>query len=489
MRILWTCLALLMSCLGTVTAAERVAQPNIVLIFTDDQGYGDVGCFGATDIKTPQIDRLAREGMRFTDFYVSQAVCTASRAALMTGCYANRVGLHGALNHQSNVGIHPDEVLLPELCRSRGYATAIFGKWHLGHRPQFLPLQNGFQQFLGLPYSNDNGRKHPVVKDIPALPLIDGNKVVAEEPDQSTFTRQFTARATAFIEQHRDQPFFLYVPHVMPHVPIFASETYKGRSKRGLYGDVVEELDWSVGEILNTLDRLKLTENTLVIFATDNGPFLSYGAHAGSAGKLREGKLTTFEGGMRVPCLMRWPGQIPAGVTCTEVAATIDFVPTVAKLIGATLPTHRIDGLDIWPLMSGQADAKSPHDSYYFYAAEELQAVRSGDWKLHFPHEYLTVDGPPGLDGKPANFANMKPQSMQKSGLTGIASRHGYRVANIEESLFNLRTDISESKNVAADHPDIVARLKQLAETARADLGDTMTKRVGTGTRAVGRVE
>lgn len=489
MRILWTCLSLLMSCLGTVTAAERVAQPNIVLIFTDDQGYGDVGCFGATDIKTPQIDRLAREGMRFTDFYVSQAVCTASRAALMTGCYANRVGLHGALNHQSNVGIHADEVLLPELCRSRGYATAIFGKWHLGHRPQFLPLQNGFQQFLGLPYSNDNGRKHPVVKNIPPLPLIDGNKVVAEEPDQSTFTRQFTARATAFIEQHRDQPFFLYVPHVMPHVPIFASETYKGRSKRGLYGDVVEELDWSVGEILNTLDRLKLTENTLVIFATDNGPFLSYGAHAGSAGKLREGKLTTFEGGMRVPCLMRWPGQIPAGTTCTEVAATIDFLPTVAKLIGATLPTHRIDGLDIWPLMSGQADAKCPHDSYYFYAAEELQAVRSGDWKLHFPHEYLTVDGPPGLDGKPANFANMKPQSMQKSGLAGIASRHGYRVANIEESLFNLRTDIGESKNVAADHPDIVARLKQLAETARADLGDTMTKRVGTGTRAVGRVE
>ncbi len=407
----------------------------------------------------------------------------------MTGCYANRVGLHGALNHQSNVGIHPDEVLLPELCRSRGYATAIFGKWHLGHRPQFLPLQNGFQQFLGLPYSNDNGRKHPVVRDIPPLPLIDGNKIVAEEPDQSTFTRRFTTRATAFIEQHHDEPFFLYVPHVMPHVPIFAAETYKGRSERGLYGDVVEELDWSVGEILNTLDRLKLAENTLVIFATDNGPFLSYGAHAGSAGKLREGKLTTFEGGMRVPCLMRWPGQIPAGTTCKEVAATIDFVPTIAKLIGATLPTHRIDGLDIWPLLSGQAGAKSPHEAYYFYAAEELQAVRSGDWKLHFAHEYLTVDGPPGLDGKPANFANMKPQSMQKSGLAGIASRHGYRVANIEESLFNLRTDIGESKNVAAEHPEIVVRLKHLAEAARADLGDTLTKRTGTGTRAVGRAE
>ena len=489
MWFLWSGLVLLLGCIEFADAAERVALPNIVLIFTDDQGYGDVGCFGATDIKTPNIDRLAREGMRFTDFYVSQAVCTASRAALMTGCYANRVGLQGALNHQSNVGIHADEVLLPELCRQRGYATAIFGKWHLGHRPQFSPLRNGFQQFLGLPYSNDNGRKHPVVKDIPALPLIDGEQVIAEEPDQSKFTRQFTDRATAFIEQHQKQPFFLYVPHVMPHVPIFASDSYRGRSARGLYGDVVEELDASVGEILNTLDRLKLTDKTLVIFATDNGPFLSYGSHAGSAGKLREGKLTTFEGGMRVPCLMRWPGQIPATATCSEVAATIDLVPTVAKLIGASLPKHQIDGLDIWPLMSGQADAKSPHEAYYFYAAEELQAVRSGDWKLHVAHEYLTVDGPPGLNGKPANFANMKPQSMQKSGLAGIASRHGYRVASIEESLFNLRSDVGESKNVITDQPEIAKRLKQLAEAARADLGDSLTKRVGTGTRPVGKQE
>ena len=256
-------------------AAEPTRLPNVVLIFTDDQGYGDVGCFGATDIKTPHIDRLAAEGRRFTSFYVSQAVCTASRAALMTGCYANRVGLQGALNHQSNVGIHADELLLPELFQQRGYATAIFGKWHLGHRPQFSPLRNGFDEFFGLPYSNDNGQKHPVVRDIPPLPLIDGEQVVAEEPNQSQFTRLFTERAIAFIEGHRERPFFLYLPHVMPHVPIFASETSKGRSARGLYGDVVEELDDSVGRIVATLERLKLTDNTLVIFATDNGPFLS----------------------------------------------------------------------------------------------------------------------------------------------------------------------------------------------------------------------
>ena len=256
-------------------AAEPTRLPNVVLIFTDDQGYGDVGCFGATDIKTPHIDRLAADGRRFTSFYVSQAVCTASRAALMTGCYANRVGLQGALNHQSNVGIHADELLLPELFQQRGYATAIFGKWHLGHRPQFSPLRNGFDEFFGLPYSNDNGQKHPVVRDIPPLPLIDGEKIVAEEPNQSQFTRLFTERAIAFIEGQRERPFFLYLPHVMPHVPIFASETSKGRSARGLYGDVVEELDDSVGRIVATLERLKLTDNTLVIFATDNGPFLS----------------------------------------------------------------------------------------------------------------------------------------------------------------------------------------------------------------------
>lgn len=470
-------------------AAERSERPNIVLFFTDDQGYGDVGCFGATDIKTPHLDQLAREGTRFTSFYVSQAVCTASRAALMTGCYANRVGLQGALNHQSNVGIHEHELLLPELCQQRGYATAIFGKWHLGHRPQFSPLRHGFDEFFGIPYSNDNGKLHPVVKTIPPLPLIDGERTIEEEPDQSQFCRRLTDHAVDFIQRHREQPFFLYVPHVMPHVPIFASQSFQGRSARGLYGDVVEEVDHSIGRVIETLDRLKLRERTLIIFASDNGPFLSYGNHAGSAGKLREGKLTTFEGGMRVPCIMNWPEQIPAGRTCDELAASLDLLPTIAELLGTKLSSNRLDGVSLVSLLFGPANTKSPRETFYFYAGEELQAVRSGPWKLHLPHDYLTVNGPPGLHGKPANFAQMQPKSMDQSGLAGIASRHGYRVARIELSLFNLQSDVAESRNVANEHPDVVARLQALAEQARVELGDTLTNRKGAGLRAVGKVE
>lgn len=475
--------------LGAAHAADRPERPNVVIFFTDDQGYGDVGCFGATDIKTPQLDRLAQTGTRLTSFYVSQAVCTASRAALMTGCYANRVGLQGALNHQSNVGIHEDELLLPEVCKQRGYATAIYGKWHLGHRPKFSPLKHGFDEFFGIPYSNDNGKKHPVVKTIPSLPLIDGERTIEEEPDQSQFCKRLTDHAIDFIERHHEQPFFVYLPHVMPHVPIFASESFKGRSARGLYGDVVEEVDYSIGRVIETLDRLKLRERTLIIFASDNGPFLSYGNHAGSAGKLREGKLTTFEGGMRVPCIINWPGQIPAGRVSDELVASIDLLPTITELIGGKLSNNRIDGMSLVSFITGNADAKSPRESYYFYGAEELQAVRSGQWKLHLPHDYLTVNGPPGLNGKPANFANMQPKSMDQSGLAGIASRHGYRVARIELSLFDLKNDVGETKNVAAEHPEIVARLQTLAEQARADLGDSLTNRKGKGVRPVGTVE
>ena len=270
-----------------------------MLVFTDDQGYADVGCFGAKGFKTPNLDRMASEGTRFTSFYVAQAVCTASRAALMTGCYANRLSMSGALNHTSRTGIHPDEVLLPEICKSRGYATAIFGKWHLGTLAEFGPLRNGFDEYLGIPYSNDNSKYHPIIRNMPPLPLYDGEDVIETDPDQSQFTRRFTERAVQFIEKNQSRPFFLYVPHVMPHVPIFASEKFLGRSRRGLYGDVIEEIDWSVGEILAAVRRHGLDERTLVIFTSDNGPFLSYGEHAGSAAPLREGKLTTFEGGSR----------------------------------------------------------------------------------------------------------------------------------------------------------------------------------------------
>ena len=464
---------------------DGTTHRNVVLIFTDDQGYGDVGCFGAKDIRTPNLDRLAAEGRKFTSFYVAQAVCTASRAALMSGCYANRVSLFGALNHQSREGIAPDEQLLPEMFKAQGYATAMFGKWHLGTLAEFSPLRNGFDEYFGIPYSNDNGPLHGSMKTLPPLPLQEGEKNVSLDPDQSQFTRQFTDRSIAFIEKNRDRPFFLYVPHVMPHVPIFASEKFKGRSSRGLYGDVVEEVDASVGEIVATIDRLGLAEKTLVIFATDNGPFLSYGNHAGSPGSLREGKLTTFEGGVRVPCIMRWPGRITAGSTCDEVASTIDLLPTLSKLLGAPLSKNQLDGLDIGSLIWGDAAAKSPRDAFFYYSGDELQAVRSGRWKLHVPHAYLTSASPPG---RPANYENMQQLPMSVSGLQGIASRHGYVVKQEELSLYDLTSDPGEAKNVAAANPEVVTRLLALIEQARADLGDSLTQRTGANVRPCGKL-
>ena len=471
---------------ASLSAADLPARPNVVLLVADDLGYGDVGCFGAKQIATPNIDRLATQGTRFTSFYVAQPVCTASRAALMSGCYSNRINLFGALNHESNVGIAESELLLSEMLRSAGYATAIFGKWHLGHRPPFSPLKNGFDEFLGLPYSNDNGPLHPVVRTIPSLPLLEGDKVSETDPDQSQFTRRFTDRAIAFMEKNKDKPFFLYVPHVMPHVPIFASDAFRGKSTAGLYGDVVQELDAGVGDVLAAIERLKLADRTLVIFCSDNGPFLSYGNHAGSAGPLREGKLTTFEGGVRVPCVMRFPGQIPAGRTCSDLLSTLDLLPTLASLCGGKLSANRIDGQNVWPLIAGQSGAQ-PREPFYYYAGDELQAVRSGPWKLHVPHEYLSPAEPRGKNGKPANFENLKPESMAISGLRGIASRHGYAIKKIDLTLYNLDSDLGESTNVAAQHPDIVERLLKLAEAARADLGDSLTKRQGAGTRSCGQ--
>lgn len=470
-----------------LNAAEPTRLPNIVLIFTDDQGYGDVGCYGARQFNTPELDQLARDGTRFTSFYVSQPVCSASRASLLTGCYANRVGLEGALNPTSKVGIHADELLLPELLHERGYATALFGKWHLGHQAVFNPLRHGFDEYFGLPYPNDcSNQFHPIVRTFPPLPLMEGEKTIAEDPDQSRFTQQFTERSLRFLEQNRNRPFFLFLAHVMPHVPIHASQSFRGKSKGGLYGDVIEELDWSVGEILKSLKTLGLEEHTLVIFTSDNGPFLSYGAHAGSAGPLRGGKLTTFEGGVRMPCLMRWPGKIPAGRVCDEMLTTMDFVPTIAKLVGGKLSDQRIDGKDIWPVLSGEANAKSPHESFLYFAGNELHAIRSGDWKLHFPHPYLEVAGEPGRDGKPSNFDKLKPDSLTKSGLEGIATRHGYRVEQIGLTLYNLRDDLGEKQNVADQHPDVVRRLQTLAEKARADLGDSLTGKMGNGLREPG---
>ena len=475
---------------GGIRAAGSVpATPNFVVIIADDLGYADVGCFGAKGFKTPNLDRMAKEGMKFTSFYVSQAVCTASRASLMTGCYANRVGLFGALNHTSPEGINPGETLIPELLKTRGYATAIFGKWHLGSRSEFNPLRHGFDEFLGIPYSNDNSKYHPSVKDMPPLPLYEGTRVVELDPDQSQFTRRFTERAVSFIARNKERPFFLYVPHVMPHVPIFASEKFKGRAALGLYGDVIEELDWSVGEILRALVQNGLDRRTLVLFASDNGPFLSYGSHAGSATPLREGKLTSFEGGVRVPCIMRWPGKIPAARDCDEPVALMDLLPTFAGLTGTRLPDVKLDGRDIASLLKGVPNAKSPHESLVFYAGDELQAIRSGDWKLHFAHPYLTVAAEPGHDGKPSNWGRLAPDSITRSGVEGIASRHGYRVENIGLSLYNLREDPAESRNLTALHPEVVARLQGLAVPFRTELGDALTGIKGNAIRPAGHFE
>lgn len=467
-------------------SAEATRPPNIVLIVADDMGYCDAGCYGANDVRTPNLDRLAKEGTRFTSFCVAQPVCTASRAALLSGCYPNRIGMSGALNHTSKTGINGDEILLPELLRARGYATAHFGKWHLGTRAKFFPTRNGFDEWVGLPYSNDNGPLHPTVRGIPALPLYANDEVIATDPDQSQFTRLFTEKAVAFIQKNKSKPFFLYVPQVMPHVPIFASERFKGKSSRGLYGDVIEELDWGVGEILTALKVAGVEDDTLVLFLSDNGPFLSYGSHAGSATPLREGKLTTFEGGVRVPFLARWKGKVPAGRVCDELITGLDLLPTLATLAKAGSPTAKIDGIDLSPLLLGGKGATG-RNSFAYYSGSELHAVRRGNWKLHFPHEYLVVNGLAGKDGKPANYANMQPNAIEESGIRGIASRHGYKVQKLDLSLFDLTNDVGELKNVAAANLKVVQELGALADEFRRDLGDTLTNTKGSGLRTVGQ--
>ncbi len=451
-----------------------------MIIFIDDMGYADVGPFGATAYKTPSLDAMAAEGRVFTDYHAATAVCSASRAALLTGCYPERVGILGALMPTAKIGINASEMTLAELCRSRGYATAIFGKWHLGHLRPFLPLQHGFDEYFGLPYSNDMWPFDPVADQqqrvvrqrkprFPDLPLYENNDVVdpsIDADEQAQLTTWYTEHAVDFIDRHKSQPFFLYVPHSMVHVPIFVSDKFRGKSGAGLFGDVVMEVDWSVGQILDALRRNGLDDNTLVVFTSDNGPWLSYGNHAGSARPLREGKSTMFEGGYRVPCVMRWPGKIPAGSKCDELATTMDLFPTIARLIGADIPQDRvIDGKDIWPLVAGEPGAVSPHDVFYCYYDGGLRGVRDRRWKLFFPHQSNTLNGRPGgHDGLPAPYEQLK----------------------VGHWLFDLKNDVGETKDVAAAHPDVVARLERYAETARATLGDTLTGRSGSEARPAG---
>ena len=458
--------------------------PNIVIIYTDDQGWADVGVQGAQGFKTPHMDRLAAEGTRFTSFYVAQPVCSASRAALLTGCYPNRIGIHGALGPRNTHGIHAEETTLAELCQSKGYTTGMFGKWHLGYQPQFLPAQHGFDESYGIPYSNDMWPWHPNYaqfsdpvekrkRGYPDLFLFEGLNIVDPEvtaEDQMRFTQEFGDRAVSFIQKNADKPFFLYLAHPMPHVPLFTQEESVGRSKQGRYGDVIEEIDDSVGKVMQALEEAGVADNTLVIYASDNGPWLSYGNHAGSTGPLHEGKGTTFEGGVRVPCLIRFPDRVPAGRVNDTPWMTIDILPTVAELLHAELPKKSIDGKNAWPLWSGENDSESPQKTYFFYYRNnELQALRQGPWKLHFPHGYRSMKGQEiGADGTPGTYDYSQ---------------------NTKLELYNLSRDISESLNIKTMHPELMEQLLQTADVMRAELGDTLNDLPkGVGTREPGRV-
>ena len=382
---------------GLVSRAANDERPNVIIIYADDLGWGDLGCYGNPVILTSNLDRMATEGMRFTDFYSAAEVCTPSRAALLTGRYPVRSGMchdrFRVLRNNSAGGLPRDEVTLPELLQGRGYATGMVGKWHLGHLPEHLPPHHGFDSYFGLPFSNDMMPAPDAPKGRPKFfeennaywrtPLIRGTEVIEAQPDQRQLTRRYTEESVRFIREKKAAPFFLYVAHTFPHVPLFASERFRGKSAAGIYGDVIAELDWSVGEILGTLRAEGLDKKTLVVFSSDNGPWLIFNHHGGSAGPLREGKGSTWEGGMRVPGIAWWPGRIAAGVVQHEIATTMDLFTTSAKLAGATVPSDRpIDGLDISPLLFGSGLVL--RDAYFFYRGSTLYAARLGHWKAHF---------------------------------------------------------------------------------------------------------
>ncbi|MDR2037027.1 MAG: sulfatase [Bacteroidales bacterium] len=461
-----------MICAGLSTIPVQSKEPvNFVVIHLDDMGYGDLTVTGASGYYTPHIDRLCAEGMRFTNFYSAQAVSSASRAGLLTGCYPNRIGFAGALNPSDKKGIHPDEETIAEVLKKKDYVCSAIGKWHLGHLPEFLPLRHGFDEYFGLPYSNDMWPYHPTAK-FPELPLIEGEKVINPNvmpADQEQLTTQYTERAVRFIKVNKKRPFFIYLAHSMPHVPLYVSDKFKGKSEQGLYGDVMMEIDWSVGEILKTLKENGLDKKTLVIFTSDNGPWINYGNHAGSTGGLREGKGTTFEGGQRVPCIMRWPGKIPAGTINNQLASSIDLLPTLADISESPLPANKIDGVSIRSLMEGNFHAKPRKYFLFYYRKNNLEAVRNDQFKLLLPHTGRTYEGfLPGDDGKPGKAIENHPVDM---------------------ALYNMRRDPGERYDVQAQYPEVVAELMKIVEEARMDLGDDLTGNPGKNRRPIGTVK
>jgi len=474
---IWLFLFFLTGCKQTPVEVANISNnreksPNIILILTDDQGYADLGAFGAKDFETPHIDQMAKEGALLTQYYAPQAVCSASRAGILTGCYPNRIGIHNAFMPEAKKGLNPAELTIAEMLKPLGYATAIYGKWHLGDAPEFLPNQHGFDEYFGIPYSNDMWPLHPqqgTVFNFKALPLLENGKILDTLTDQSQLTTQITQKAVSFINAKKDQPFFLYVAHPQPHVPLYVSEKFKGKSKNGLYGDVIMELDWSVGEILNALKVNGLEENTMVIFTSDNGPWLAYGNHAGSARPLREGKGTAWEGGQREPFVVKYPRKIPAGTLVNTPVMGIDIMPTVAALTGGKLPHYPIDGKSVMQVLSGERQ-ESPQEAYFFYyRVNELFGVRYGDWKMYFPHRYRTMAGQPqGADGLPGQYAFIDIQEIE---------------------LYHLPTDEAERTNVAQFHPEVVSKIQSLAADMRLRLGDALTGQIGKETRAPGMLK
>jgi arylsulfatase A-like enzyme len=423
-------------------------RPNIILINCDDLGYGDLGCYGSQLNKTPGLDAMADQGTRLTDFYVASPVSSPSRAALMTGCYPPRNHMDTFDNGQwvlfpgHHTGLHPDELTVATLLKQAGYATQLIGKWHLGDQPDFLPTRHGFDHYFGLPYSNDMARQVGHEKQFPPLPLLDDEQVIQTQPDQASLTERYVERAVRFMRQHRDQPFFLYLAHMHVHLPLYAPKRFMDESENGAYGATVGCIDWAYQVILHEVQQAGLDENTLIIFTSDNG---SRGDHGGSNGPLRGGKGTTWEGGLRVPCIVRWPGQVPAGRTCSTLTTAMDMLPTLGNIGGAEVPDDRtIDGHDITGLLTGQSDdAASPYDAFYYYKRHELQALRSGKWKLH-----LT---------------------------TG--------------ELYDLETDLGETTDVSTQNGDVVEQLQSLAREARRELGDSLTREEGQNRRPAGWVE
>lgn len=465
----------------TEQKSKTQQQPNFVVVFIDDMGYGDIGTQGATGWTTPNLDKMAAEGMRFTNFYSAQPVCSASRAGLLTGCYPNRIGISGALFPYDTVGINSNETTIAEMLKEKGYATAIFGKWHLGHHKEFLPLQHGFDEYVGLPYSNDmwplsnTGEKLPEGNgrlSYPDLPIIEGNETlttITSWKGQDTLTTLYTEKAVDFINRNAKNPFFLYVPHTMGHIPLGVSDKFRGKSEQGFYGDVMMEIDWSVGQIEKALQANGISENTVFIFTTDNGPWLNFGNHAGSAGGLREGKTTSWEGGQRVPFIIKWPAGTPAGTICDKLGCAVDLLPSFAKIAGTSLPELKIDGTDITELWKGNTDSNPRNEILFYYGKNNLNGVRKGNWKLVLPHTWQSYNTEPGKDGYGGKRIKMTVDSPQ---------------------LYNMMRDPGEQYNVIEYYPEKAAELMKVAEAAREELGDlNVGIKKGVGTREIGKMK